>query len=98
MTEPFDAPSRLLGVASKVSRLDSEPTPTDQSPLTKPGQQRGDVGHRIDGLATLVFERVSKGDEELLGLVRLGKHRRVKRHVTIVHRLTSYFEFARVPL
>ena len=98
MTEPFDAPSRLLGVASKAGSFRRQPTAADQASLTKPGQQRGDVGHRIDGLATLVFERVSKGDEELLGLVRLGKHRRVKRHVTIVHRLTSYFEFARVRL
>lgn len=90
MVEAFNATRRLIGVPSKVSRFNSEPTPTDQSPLAEPCQQGGDVGHGINGLATLVFERVPEGNEELLGLAGLRKRSTIEYHVTIVQHLTSY--------
>jgi hypothetical protein len=90
VVEPFNSTRGLIGVPSKMGRFDREPTPTDQSPLAEPGQQRGDVGHGINGLATLVFERVSEGNEELLPLVGLRKRSTIECHVTIVQHLTSY--------
>lgn len=98
VVEPFNPPSRLIRVASQMSGFNCQTTPTDQASFAEPRQKRGDVGDGIHGLAALVFERVSEGDEELLGLVGLGKRRRIASHVTIVHGLTSYFDPRTVPL
>jgi hypothetical protein len=72
--------------------LDRHPPAADQAALTQPGEQRRDVRHRINRLASFLFERVPEGDEELLGLVVLGKRSTIERHVTIVQPLTSYFD------
>ena len=90
VVEPFNSTRGLIGVPSKVGRFNCEPSPTDQSPLAEPGQQRGDVRHGIDRLATLEFERVPERNEELLGLVGLRKRSTIECHVTIVQHLTSY--------
>ena len=90
VVESFNSTRGLIGIPSEVSRFDREPTPTDQSPLAEPGQQRGDVRHGIDRLATLEFERVPERNEELLGLVGLRKRSTIECHVTIVQHLTSY--------
>ena len=90
VVESFNSTRGLIGVPSKVGRFYREPPPADQSALAEPGQQRGDVGDGINGLATLVFQRVSEGNEELLGLVGLRKRSTIECHVTIVQHLTSY--------
>jgi hypothetical protein len=98
VVEPFNATRGLIGIASKVGRFDREATSTDQSPLAEPGQQRGDVGEGLNGLATLVLERVPERNEELLGLVGLRKRSTIECHVTIVQRLTSYSDPGTVSL
>ena len=82
--EPFNTTRGLIGVTSKTCRLDREPTPADQSTLAEPGEQGSDVRQGIRCLATLVFQRVPEGNEELLGLVGLGKRITIECHVTIV--------------
>lgn len=92
VVEPFNTTRRLIGVPSKTRRFNRESTPTDQSTLAEPGQQGTDVGQGIHWHATLVFQRVPEGNEELLGLVRLGKRSTIECHVTIVQHLTSYLD------
>ena len=90
MLEPLEPPSRLLRVAPQSGRLRRQATATDQSSLAQPGKQRGDIGNGVSRLATLVLERVSEGDEQLLGLVGLGESSTIECHVTIIQPLTSY--------
>lgn len=90
VVEPLDPASGLVRVAAEAGGFSRQAAAADQPALPQPREQRGDVGDGIHRLATLVLKRVPEGDEELLGLIGLGKSSTIERHVTIVQPLTSY--------